>query len=69
MATPIPPGTRRHTGPYDQSPPPVEYKLTPLRRALREPVAATRDWAEVHAPEILAALGRADGHADDHRVR
>jgi len=32
-------------------------------------MAATRDWAEVHLVEILAALERTDGHADDHRGR
>jgi DNA-binding HxlR family transcriptional regulator len=54
---------------YDESPPRVEYELTPLGRTLREPLAAIRDWAEVHLPEILAARERADGHRDDHRDR
>jgi len=69
MAARIPAGTGRHTGTYDQSPPQVEYELTPLGRTLREPAAATREWAEVSLPGILAALERADGHADDHRDR
>jgi DNA-binding HxlR family transcriptional regulator len=69
MAARIPPGTRRNTETYDESPPRVEHELTPLGRTPREPVAATRDWAEVRLPEILAALERADGQADDDRGR
>lgn len=41
-------------------PPRVEYRLTPLGRSLREPVAAVRAWAEQHVPEVLAARQRAD---------
>jgi DNA-binding HxlR family transcriptional regulator len=54
---------------YDESPPRVEYELTPLGLTLREPLAAIRDWAEIHLPEILAARESADGHADGHRDR
>ena len=54
---------------YDESPPRVEYQLTPLGLTLREPLAAIRDWAEAHLPEILAARESADGHADGHRDR
>jgi DNA-binding HxlR family transcriptional regulator len=54
---------------YDESPPRVEYELTPLGLTLREPLAAIRDWAEVHLPEILSARERAEGHADGHRDR
>lgn len=54
---------------YDESPPRVEYELTPLGLTLREPLAAIRDWAEVHLPEILAARQRADGPADGRRDR
>jgi DNA-binding HxlR family transcriptional regulator len=54
---------------YDESPPRVEYELTPLGLTLREPLAAIRDWAEVHLPGILAARERADGHAHGHRDR
>jgi len=54
---------------YDESPPRVEYELTPLGLTLREPLAAIRDWAEIHLPEILAARESADGHAHGHRDR
>jgi len=33
-------------------PPAVYYELTPLGRSLDEPLAALRDWAETHMPEI-----------------
>ena len=33
----------------------VEYALTPLGISLVQPLAALRDWAERHIPEILAA--------------
>lgn len=41
-------------------PPRVEYRLTPLGRSLREPIAAVRAWAEQHVPQVLAARERAD---------
>ncbi|MGW6144776.1 winged helix-turn-helix transcriptional regulator [Streptomyces sp. NPDC055144] len=33
-------------------PPRVFYRLTPLGLSLEEPLAALREWAEVHMPEI-----------------
>ena len=54
---------------YDESPPRVEYELTPLGLTLREPLAAIRNWAEAHLPEIMAARERVDGHADGHPDR
>ncbi len=33
-------------------PPRVFYALTPLDRSLDEPLAALREWAERHMPEI-----------------
>ena len=42
----------------DGVPPPVEYCLTPLGRSLLDPLAAVRDWAEAHVPEVLAANAR-----------
>jgi DNA-binding HxlR family transcriptional regulator len=33
-------------------PPRVHYRLTPLGRSLDEPLAALRDWAERHMPDI-----------------
>ena len=53
-------------GRYDESPPRVEYELTRLGLTLREPLAAIRNWAEAHLPEIMAARERVDGHADGH---
>jgi DNA-binding HxlR family transcriptional regulator len=40
---------------YAESPPRVEYALTPLGESLLEPIAAMRAWAEVHVPEVLAS--------------
>jgi DNA-binding HxlR family transcriptional regulator len=54
---------------YDESPPRVEYELTPLGLTLREPLAAIRNWAEAHLPDIMAASDGADGHADGHPDR
>jgi DNA-binding HxlR family transcriptional regulator len=54
---------------YDESPPRVEYELTPLGLTLREPLAAIRDWAEAHLAEILTAREGADADADGHRNR
>jgi DNA-binding HxlR family transcriptional regulator len=34
---------------YDESPPRVEYELTPLGLSLREPLAAIRQWAAAHS--------------------
>jgi DNA-binding HxlR family transcriptional regulator len=53
---------------YDESPPRVEYELTPLGLTLREPLAAIRDWSEAHLAEILSARERADGREDGRRA-
>lgn len=42
------------------TPPPVEYSLTPLGRSLLIPLAAVRDWAETHVPDVLEANAAAD---------
>lgn len=39
-------------------PPYVEYSLTPLGRSLLEPLAAVRDWAETHVPQVERANRR-----------
>ena len=39
-------------------PPQVEYSLTGLGRSVTEPLAAIRDWAEQHLPDIQAARER-----------
>jgi DNA-binding HxlR family transcriptional regulator len=44
---------------YAESPPRVDYALTPLGRSLLEPMAAMRDWAERHVPEVLRSRERA----------
>ncbi|GAA1782184.1 winged helix-turn-helix transcriptional regulator [Agromyces lapidis] len=46
---------------YADSPPRVEYSLTPLGTSLLEPIAAMREWAEQHVPEVLASRERATG--------
>jgi DNA-binding HxlR family transcriptional regulator len=38
----------------------VEYSLTPLGETLVPVLAAVRDWAEQHVPEILATRRNAD---------
>ncbi|WP_448320785.1 winged helix-turn-helix transcriptional regulator [Streptomyces sp. CO7] len=43
---------------YDESPPRVEYALTPLGRSLLVPLRAVRLWAEEHVPDIEAARAR-----------
>lgn len=40
---------------YPEIPPRVEYELTPLGRTLFEPIAACREWAAKHLPELMAA--------------
>ena len=40
---------------YDEVPPRVEYTITDLGRTLFEPMAACREWAAQHLPELLAA--------------
>ncbi|WP_086824322.1 helix-turn-helix domain-containing protein [Allokutzneria sp. NRRL B-24872] len=42
-------------------PPKVEYGLTPLGRTLTGPLAAIRDWAEIHINEVTDARARYDG--------
>ncbi|MCD5348318.1 helix-turn-helix domain-containing protein [Agromyces sp. H3Y2-19a] len=46
---------------FADSPPRVEYSLTPLGESLLEPIGALRDWAERHVPEVLASRERALG--------
>ncbi|WP_345045874.1 winged helix-turn-helix transcriptional regulator, partial [Georgenia daeguensis] len=41
-------------------PPKVEYGLTPLGRTLTGPLAAIRDWAEIHINEVTDARARYD---------
>jgi DNA-binding HxlR family transcriptional regulator len=40
---------------YAEVPPRVEYKLTALGQTLVEPIAAIREWAEMHIEAIVAA--------------
>ena len=40
---------------YAESPPRVEYALTPLGESLLEPIATMRAWAERHVPEVIAS--------------
>ncbi len=57
---------------YPDSPPRVEYSLTPLGRSLLEPIQAMRVWAEAHVPEVLASRERHRAEADEEvlaRVR
>jgi DNA-binding HxlR family transcriptional regulator len=44
-------------------PPHLDYRLTPLRRSLCEPIPAIRVWAQAHLPEMLAARARRDRRA------
>lgn len=37
---------------FHEVPPHVEYSLTDLGRSLLVPIAALRDWAETHVPEM-----------------
>lgn len=46
---------------YAEIPPRVEYDLTDLGRALREPADAIARWAEQHLHEVHAARRRYDG--------
>lgn len=49
---------------YDESPPRVEYTLTPLGRSLLSPLQAVRDWAESHVAEMIQAREQAEFAAD-----
>lgn len=49
---------------FHESPPRVEYALTPLGVSLLEPIHAMRQWAEQHVPELLACRERADEASD-----
>jgi len=40
---------------FGGNPPHVEYSLTQLGRSLLVPLAAVREWAETHVPDILDA--------------
>lgn len=40
---------------YDETPPRVEYELTPLGHTLLEPMAACCTWNEQHLPQLLDA--------------
>lgn len=49
---------------YDENPPRVEYRLSPLGRSLLVPLQGVREWAESHVPEIHDAQNRWDLRAD-----
>lgn len=49
---------------FADSPPRVEYSLTPLGASLLEPIQAMRIWAEAHVPEVLASRERHLAEAD-----
>lgn len=44
---------------FHESPPRVEYALTPLGVSLLDPIQAMREWAERNVPELLASRERA----------
>ena len=46
---------------YAESPPRVEYELTPLGASLLVPLEGMRAWAEAHVPEVLASRERHAG--------
>ncbi|GAC67284.1 winged helix-turn-helix transcriptional regulator [Gordonia soli] len=43
-------------------PPRVEYALTDLGRSLLVPLAAVREWAETHVPDVEASNAWHDDH-------
>jgi DNA-binding HxlR family transcriptional regulator len=43
---------------HPDTPPRVEYSLTPLGRTLVEALTVLRDWADAHFHEVEAARGR-----------
>ncbi|MEM1207495.1 MAG: helix-turn-helix domain-containing protein [Acidobacteriota bacterium] len=48
-----------HREVFPSRPPKVEYSLTDLGHSATVPLAAIRDWAEQHLPDILSARERA----------
>jgi DNA-binding HxlR family transcriptional regulator len=48
---------------HPDTPPRVEYSLTPLGRTLVDALTVLRDWAEAHFHEVEAARGRYCGDA------
>ncbi|WP_324742979.1 helix-turn-helix domain-containing protein [Tsuneonella sp. CC-YZS046] len=52
---------------YPDTPPRVEYELTPLGRSLIEPVTALGTWARDHIPDIDAARAAFDAREADRR--
>jgi DNA-binding HxlR family transcriptional regulator len=50
---------------YPDTPPRVEYGLTPLGRTLVEALTVLRDWADEHYHEVEAARRRYCGEAAD----
>ncbi|MFJ6071702.1 winged helix-turn-helix transcriptional regulator [Streptomyces sp. NPDC093065] len=46
-------------------PPRVHYRLTPLGLTLEEPLAALREWAEAHMPEVDRANRRSQEDTAD----
>ena len=48
---------------HGDNPPHVDYALTELGQSLRAPLAAVREWAETHVPDILESQQRAAGSA------
>ncbi|SKA17428.1 transcriptional regulator, HxlR family [Marinactinospora thermotolerans DSM 45154] len=45
---------------YAEVPPRVEYRLTGLGHSIVAPLAALRDWAEEHIPQVVQARERYD---------
>lgn len=52
---------------YPDTPPRVEYELTPLGRSLTEPVTALGTWARNHISDIDAAKAAFDARETDKR--
>jgi DNA-binding HxlR family transcriptional regulator len=45
---------------FAESPPRVEYRLTPLGESLLTPITEVRRWAETHVEQVLQSRDRAD---------
>ena len=45
---------------FAEVPPRVEYELTELGQTLGTPIAAIRDWAELHMSQVVEARARYD---------